>query len=125
VRGWLYLVAALALMAVPVAPFLPTSVVETGLGLGLMAASLMSIVAGIIFLVTWWRAAPADRRGLLMTPLVLAIVLSALVDWLADARLLPGEPDAWHLAYGLVPLVLAVAVARCSGTIRSPTVARG
>ena len=118
-RGWLYLVAALALMAVPVAPFLPTSVVETGLGLGLMAASLMSIVA------TWWRAAPADRRGLLMTPLVLAIVLSALVDWLADARLLPGEPDAWHLAYGLVPLVLAVAVARCSGTIRSPTVARG
>lgn len=108
----LYLLGLLTLITVPIAPFLPRNVVEAGLGFVITLAFLMSIVGGIVFLMKWFRATREERRVHFLTPIVAVLVVSSGFDFMAEAGVLPGQPEAWTLMYGLEPLVLAWAVTR-------------
>ena len=111
-KTYLYLLGILTLFAVPIAPFLPSGVVEAGLGFVIVVAFGMSIVGGLVFLVKWFRATSAERREYYLTPIVGVLVLASGLDLLAEAGALPGEPAAWTLMYGLEPLILAWALTR-------------
>ena len=102
-----YLLAILILIAVPIAPFLPSHIVKAGLGFAILVAFSMSIAGGVVFLVKWFRATAAERREYALTPIVVVLVVATVLDLLADAGALPGDPAAWTLSYGLEPLVLA------------------
>lgn len=108
----LYLVAILSLIAVPIAPFLPTSVAESLIGIFIGAAFAMSIAGGIVFVVKWFRASGVERRVYYLTPIVVALVVSSILDLLADVGYLPGPPEAWSLTYGFEPVILAWALTR-------------
>jgi len=108
----LYLLAILTLVLVPVAPFLAGQVVQSAVGLIIGIAFLMSTVGGLVFLVKWFRATGADRRAFYLTPIVVALVVSSVLDLMADQGLLPGDPEAWNLPYAIVPVTLAWALIR-------------
>lgn len=55
-----YLLAIVTLLAVPIAPFLPRQTVVAGIGFVIFAAFMMSIAGGVVFLVKWFRATPAE-----------------------------------------------------------------
>jgi hypothetical protein len=111
-RTVFYAPAILLLLATPLAPFLPRATVGSGIGVVIGLSFGMSIAGGVTFVVHWLRAAPASRRMQFLTPIVGAIVLSACLDLLADAGVLPGEPGFWKLSYGCVPIALAWALTR-------------
>ena len=108
----LYLLAIVTLLAVPVAPFLRARIVEAGLGFVIAVAFMMAIAGGVVFIVQWFRATPAERREYSLTLIVGVLVVTSGIDLLADGGLLPGDPAAWSLMYGFEPLVLAWALTR-------------
>ena len=65
----IYLLAIVGLIAVPVAPFLPRPIVETGLGVVIVLTSILSIGAGLVFIARWFRATPTARLGQGLTPI--------------------------------------------------------
>ncbi len=107
-----YLVAIAALIAVPIAPFWGSAVVDTLLGVIIMLSFAMSIAGGVVFLVKWVRAGRAERRELFLTPIVVVLVVTSGLDLMADQGWLPGAPEAWTLWYGFVPLVFVWALMR-------------
>ncbi|HET9481514.1 MAG TPA: hypothetical protein VFP98_07155 [Candidatus Polarisedimenticolia bacterium] len=105
-----YSLAILTLVSAPAVLFLPRRVLEAGLGAVFGMAFLMSIAAGVVFLVTWFRSNPSERREHSLSSIAFALVASGVLDLLAEAAVLPGEPWNWKLAYGLVPVALARAI---------------
>ena len=89
---------------VPITPLVSEQVVESVLGPAIGLAFIVSIVAGVIFLVKWFRANPAQRTEYGLTTIVVALVFSSVLDLLADGGVLPAAPEAWMLAYALVPM---------------------
>jgi len=108
----LYLLATLTLIAVPTAPFLPTGLVGTAAGLIIGVAFAMSTVAGLVFLVKWFRATRAERRAYHLTPIAIALIVSSVLDLLADQGVMPGASEAWALSYAIIPVTLARALVR-------------
>jgi hypothetical protein len=104
--------AILTLLALPVAPHLPRATLELALGLVFSAAFLISIAGGVVFLAKWLRASSLERRALRLTPIVVVLVVASVVNLLGEAGALPGPPQVWSLAYGLIPLTLAWALTR-------------
>jgi len=107
-----YALGALTLLATPIAPFLPEPALAAVLGAAILLAFLMSAAAGVLFLARWLQARPGERRETGLTAIVAALIVATLLDLAAEAGRLPGEPDAWKLLYGLVPLALAHGLSR-------------
>lgn len=60
----------------------------------------------------WFRATGPERRVYYLTPIVAAMVVSSVLDLLADGGVLPGVSEAWALPYAIVPMTLAWALIR-------------
>jgi hypothetical protein len=107
----LYAPAAVALLLAPIAAFAPrTAALESSVGLVLLVANLFSISAGIVFLVRWFTADDATRRAAGLSLIVTGMVSGSVLALLGAGGLLPGVPEAWNLALGVVPIALAVAL---------------
>jgi uncharacterized membrane protein len=63
-----------------------------------------------VFVMKWMSASPAERGESYLTLIVVAIVVSTVIDLLADAGVLPGDSEAWTLTYAIVPVSLAWAL---------------
>lgn len=107
-----YLLAILAFIAVPIAPFLPSEIVDSGLGVILMGSLAIAVAGGAVFIVKWFRASPAERREQALTAIVVVLIVTNVISLLADGGVLPGESAAWNLMFGLEPLILAWAITR-------------
>lgn len=111
VRGALYLPAAVALALAPVAGVLPRPVLEAGIGVVLLVASLLSLVAAAVFVVRLARADATLRRAARLPLIVAALVVGGGLSLAAGAGLLPGGADGWNLVLALVPFGLGIALA--------------
>ena len=107
-----YLLAILAFIAVPIAPFLPSEIVDNGLGAILLGSLAIAVAGGVVFIVKWFRASVAERREQALTAIVVVLVVTNVISLLADGGVLPGESAAWNLLFGLEPLILAWALTR-------------
>ncbi|MCZ6766557.1 MAG: hypothetical protein O7D32_06460 [bacterium] len=107
-----YLLAILTFIAIPIAPFLPSEIVNSGLGAILMGSLAIAVAGGVVFIVKWFRASPAERREQALTTIVGVLIVTNVISLLADGGVLPGESAAWNLMFGLEPIVLAWAVTR-------------
>ena len=108
----LYLPAILVLLAIPITPFLSLQIVEVMAGAVFLVANLMSLAAAVVFLVKWFRATSVERRAHSLTLIAGVVVLLGVMALLGALETLPGEPDAWNLMSGLLPLALAWALTR-------------
>jgi hypothetical protein len=115
-RTAFYIPAMLTLLCTPILPFLPRAIGGSAIGVVIGLSFLMSIAAGVTFVVQWLRATAAERRTRHLTLVVGAIVLAGSVDLLSDSGILPGEPGFWKLTYGAVPMALAWALTRRRST---------
>ena len=111
-----YLLAILAFIAIPIAPFVSSDIVNSGLGVILLGSLAIAVAGGVVFIVKWFRASSAERREQSLTAIVVVLIVTNAVSLLADGGVLPGESAAWNLMFGLEPLVLAWALTRKSPT---------
>jgi hypothetical protein len=109
-RSALYAPAGIALAgATPVAAW-PVGVREVVAGLVLLVANLYSLAAGLLFV---WRALTLDRatrRAARLSLIAGSMVAGGGAALLGAAGALPGQPEAWNLALGVIPVCLAVAL---------------
>lgn len=106
----LYGPAVIALLVAGIAGIAPQGLLQPAAGILLLLANLFSMAAGIVFLA---RLATADRvvRKAARLPLIAAgIVTGSALALLGAGGVLPGEPEAWNLALGAIPICLAVAL---------------
>ncbi len=112
-RGWLaafYAPAAAALMLAGPAGRAPEAVIGAAVGGVLIATEVLAIGAGVIFL---WRLLTSDaltRRSARLTLIFLGLAAPFLVTLMAAGGFLPGEPEAWNLVLGVIPICLALAL---------------
>lgn len=90
----IYVPANLTFLSIPIAPFVARTTLESLLGLAIGVAFLLSIVAGIVFVVKWIRATPGERLEDSLTLIAGAVLVSGVLALLADGGLLPGAPEA-------------------------------
>lgn len=109
-RAELYAPAAFALLLAAAAGVLPRTLLETLIGLLLLVANLFSVVAGILFLVRLVRADAAARHAARLPLIVAGLIAGTALSLLGSGGVLPGNPEAWNLALGIVPICLAVAL---------------
>lgn len=111
--GWraaLYAPAAYALLFAGIAGFMPQTILRTAAGVLLLVANLLSLVAGIVFLIRLFTADRDTRRAARLPLIVTAMVIGSVVALLGAGGALPGDPEAWNLALGVIPISLAVAL---------------
>ena len=75
-------------------------------------AFFVSILAGIIFLVKWFRASRVERSEQGLNLIALSLVVSTVLDLLGENGTLPGDPALWTLSYAIVPVAFARAMLR-------------
>jgi len=106
----LYTPAAVALLLAPFAGFAPRSALAFASGLVLLVANVLSLAGGIVFLVRLFTVDRATRRAARLPLIVLGMVSGSAIALLGAGGLLPGVPETWNVALGLVPIALAVAL---------------
>lgn len=109
-RRMIYAPAALGLLAAPIAGFVPRTTLEPFVGLLLVAGNLLSWTAGIVFLVRLFRSDPHTRRSARLPLIVGGIVIAAVLAELGTRAGLPGHPETWNLALGIMPICMAIAL---------------
>jgi hypothetical protein len=112
VRFVFYILAALCAVMIPLTAVLPRGFIETWLGLAITIAFVMSLGGGLVFLLKWFSASSGLRHEAALTPIVVVLVASSVLDLLADGGVMPGPPEAWGLAYAAGPIVIAWALLR-------------
>jgi hypothetical protein len=75
-----------------------------------MVANYAGILAGILFLVSLFRADFATRRATRLPLIVTCTVMSIVIATLGAEGILLKQSEAWNLVYGLVPISLAIAL---------------
>ena len=112
IRVAVYSVAAITALLVPIAGWLPETVLEPVAGTILIAANVLGVSAGVVFLVSLFRLDAATRYSSRL-PLVVASMLTATVfATLGVEGIVLPQSDAWNLLHGLFPLALAFALIR-------------
>lgn len=106
----LYLPAILSLILAPASGLLNRAVLNSFAGLVLLIANLLSVIAGVLFLVQWIRVSSGIRRASGLSLIACSILLSGILSLLGAGGVLPGIPDAWNLTLGLIPMALAYAL---------------
>ena len=105
-----YSVAVLTLLVAPFAGLLSKTVLEQMAGVILIFANLFSLVAGLLFLVSLFRVDSSTRRAARLPLIVTTMVVTTIIATLGAEGVLLEQSDAWNLAYGLVPISLAIAL---------------
>lgn len=108
----LYAPAAIALLVAVVAPFIPRSAWAPLAGLVLLVANLLSLAGGIVFLVRMFTLDRATRQAAQLPLIVGSMFAGSLIALLGAGGVLPGVPEAWNLALGLIPITLAIGLVR-------------
>ena len=106
----LYAPPAVTVLLAPVAALTPRATLGPVVGLVLLVANLLSLTAGIAFLVRTFTVDAATRRAARLPLIVTGVFSGSVVALLGTAGVLPGIPEAWNLALGAVPIALAVAL---------------
>jgi len=75
-------------------------------------ATLFSVAAGVLFLLSLFRTDSATRRAANLPLIVAALFGSAIVSTLGTEGVLLPPSEAWNLLNGLIPIALAVALVR-------------
>jgi len=112
-RRWrvvLYAPAAVGLSLAAIAVFAPRTMLEPAAGALLLIANLFSLVAGVSFVVRLFSVDRALRRAARLPLIVTGMVTGSLVALLGAGGVLPGEPEAWNLALGIIPITLGIAL---------------
>lgn len=113
VRTWVHLIYAPAigaLVAVPMAGYLPLSVSELVVGLLLITGKAYALGGALFFVLRLFRVDADLRRESGLVLIVGAVVAGTVFQLLAASGLLPGQPEAWNLILFIVPLSIAVAL---------------
>jgi hypothetical protein len=106
----LYALAAMALLLAPIAALTPPETLASAVGLVLLIANLLSLTAGVVFLVRLFTVDRVTRRAARLPLIVTGMVAGSVVALLGAGGALPGVPEAWNLALGAVPVALALAL---------------
>ena len=109
-RVALYAPAAAALILAPATAFIPHSVIKPAIGLVLLIANLLSLSAGVLFLIRLFTVDGATRRAAHLPTIVAGMFSGSIIALLGAAKVLPGVPEAWNLTLVLVPITLAIAL---------------
>jgi hypothetical protein len=109
-RVALYAPAAVALLFGLVAGLLPQTILQPAAGVLLLLANLFSLVAGMVFLARFFAADHAVRAAARLPLIASGMVAGSVTALLGAGGVLPGHPEAWNLALGLIPISLAVAL---------------
>lgn len=107
-----YALAAVCAVMIALTPVLPRSVIQGFLGVAITIAFMMSLGGGVVFVVKWFSASSEERHAWALTPIVVVLVATSVVDLLADSGVMPGVAEAWALPYALGPIVIAWALLR-------------
>lgn len=108
----LYFIAALALLVAPFAGMLSRDILGLIVGGIFAVATLFSVAAGVLFLLSLFRTDSATRRAANLPLIVAALFGSAIVSTLGTEGILLPPSAAWNLLNGLFPIALAVALVR-------------
>ena len=100
----------LALLFAVIAGLLPKTLLQTIAGLLLLVANLFSVAAVVVFLVRLVRADAATRRDARLPLIVAALIVAGVISLAGSSGWLPGQPDAWNLVLGFIPICLALAL---------------
>lgn len=106
----LYAPAVVALLLALAGSLAPEATMTAAAGLILLIANLFSLAAGVLFLIHLFTVDGATRRAARLPMIVMSMVVGSVVALLGTGGILPGVPDAWNLALGVVPIALAVAL---------------
>ncbi len=106
-----YAPALSASLFVPVAGFVPEAVLQTTVGVLLMLANALSLIGAGVFVVRAFLVDAVVRRTSRLGLIVGGILVGGAVPLLGEVGVLPGLSDAWNLAYGIIPVTIAIAFA--------------
>lgn len=106
----LYAPAAVALLFGLLAGLLPQTILQPAVGVLLLLANLFSLLAGIVFLGRFFTADHEARSAARLPLIVSGMVAGSVTALLGAGGVLPGHPEAWNLAHGIIPISLAVAL---------------
>lgn len=111
-RWWavLYLPPIFALILAPMVSIIPKTSLQALAGIILLLANLFSIIAAIVFVVRLFMVDAAVRRASHLALIVGIGVSSGVVALLGSEGMLPGNPEAWNLILGVLPVTIAVAL---------------
>jgi len=111
-RWWavLYLPPIFALIIAPMVGIVPKTSLQALAGIILLLASLFSIIAAITFVARLFMVCSAVRRASHLALVVGIGVSSGVVALLGSEGMLPGNPEAWNLILGVLPVTIAVAL---------------
>jgi len=112
-RKWrvvLYAPAAVGLSLAVMAVVAPRTMLEPAAGVLLLIGNLFSLVAGATFIVRLFSVDRTLRRTARLPLIVTGMVTGSLVALLGAGGVLPGEPEAWNLALGIIPMTLGIAL---------------
>lgn len=119
----LYAPAGIALLYSGVSPFVPQSTSKVVAALTLVLASVLSLAGGFVLLARFYFLPPAMRRASRLGVVVYIGITSTIVGLLGSSGVLPGQPDAWNLLLGALPLTITFALA--ANELQLPSHARG
>jgi hypothetical protein len=113
-RVAMYSPAAVSLILAPVSALLPQAALQPVVGIVLLVSNLMSLSAGVLFIVRLFTAGGAIRRAAHLPLIVAGFLSGSVIALLGAAKVLPGVPEAWNLALALIPITLSIALIRQS-----------
>lgn len=106
----LYAPATIAWLVAAIAWAAPTTFLGGVSAVVLLTANLFSVLAAVVLLIRLVRADQTMRRAARL-PLVVASVWTAgILAELGARSVLPGQPEAWNLLLGAIPICLVFAL---------------
>lgn len=106
----IYLPAIGGLSLAPIAGRLPDESLSAVAGILLLLGTLFGVVAGVTFIVHWFRAGRQHRREQRLGIVVLCLLLAGVPSLFASSGLLPGPSDLYNLLSILLPAGLGYAL---------------
>ncbi len=110
VRVALYAPPAVAWLVAAIAGMVPQATLQIIGGLVLLIANLFSVLAAVVFVVRLVRADRAVRRAAHLPLVVATMWTGGVIAELGSRGLLFGQPQAWNLLLGAIPISLAIAL---------------
>lgn len=107
----LYLPALAAMALAPIAGLLSLSILGAAAAVILLAANLLSLIAGVAFVWRYVGLESRTRRASKLGPVIYAGIPSAVVGLLGAGGAFPGHPDALNLLLGIFVVTLGFALA--------------
>ncbi len=108
----LYAPAMLALVIAPIASVIPASMLQTMGGIILLVANLFSIITAVVFITRLFIVDSAVFRASYLALIVGVGITSGVIALFGSAGMLIGNPEAWNLIIGVLPITIAFALTK-------------